>query len=216
MWSTTLKYCDTKEWGRGRTAGGEPEKSNTIFSLAPSSRSLLPHSPQTQHALQENPGTLWYLSRSPEFVTFSTSLGDSVSLKLLSNINYSKILFLTFSTQMFLEWPCCRRGTTFPLNASPHSTFCLYFPGYFQTQHFHCHFAKNNHQLLKNSYPVSQNRHKNTPFLLASESTAGVQNWRFWNLFVNTGLADKYPDSTSISSGKTQCCKSLFLLSLSR
>lgn len=96
------------------------------------------------------------------------------SLKLLSNINYSKILFLTFSTQMFLEWPCCRRGTTFPLNASPHSTFCLYFPGYFQTQHFHCHFAKNNHQLLKNSYPVSQNGHKNTPFLLASESTVRV------------------------------------------
>lgn len=30
--STTLKYCDIKEWGRGRTAGRGQEKQNTIFS----------------------------------------------------------------------------------------------------------------------------------------------------------------------------------------
>lgn len=46
-----------------------------------------------------------------------------VCFSKISDINYSKVLFLTFSKQMFVELPCCTAGTT-----SPFCIFCLHFP----------------------------------------------------------------------------------------
>lgn len=91
---------------------------------------------------------------------------ESVSLKLLCDINYSKILFLMFSKQMFLEWPCCTAGTTFPF-----CIFCLSFSNTTLSLSSHKTVSR---KLLKNHYPISQNHHQNTFFLLALESIARI------------------------------------------
>lgn len=91
----------------------------------------------------------------------------SVSLKLLSDINYSKIRFLTLSKQMFLEWPCCTAGTTFP--------FCIFLSVFSNTTLSFSSHKTVSHKLLKNHYPISQNRHQSMFFLLALESTARIQ-----------------------------------------
>lgn len=142
--STTLKYCDTKEWGRGRTAGRGQEKQNTIFSwhLPAGINSRTGHSTtlDSQHPtliLQKRPRILQYLYGSPEFIHFSTGL-------FLPKCCLTRITAITLAiwTQTFLEWLYCRTRTTLPANASPSQViFICIFQDIFK-QLFHCHLSE--------------------------------------------------------------------------
>lgn len=205
---TSLKSCDPKGWGEGTTAGRGQEKSNTCFSLAPCGRSWVLYSPQTQRTQQENPRTLWDLSRPPEFITFSTSLRDSVSFKLLSNIHYPKILLLTFATQMFLEWPCCRTGATAPPHASPRtSTFWSVFYRILSHATLSLSFGKKKYILtVTQFYRIVIKIHY---FYLHQKAQLEIRTYGLRMKFVckHMPLVDKYPDCSSTNNGKLQRCQ---------
>lgn len=144
--STTLKYCDIKEWGRGRTAGRGQEKQNTIFSwhLPAGINSRTGHSTtlDSQHPrfiLQKNSRILQYLYSSPELIHFSTGL-------FLPKCCLTRITVITLAiwTRTFLEWHHGRTRTTLPANASPNQAiFLCIFQDIFK-QHFHYHLSKIN------------------------------------------------------------------------
>lgn len=83
LWETLQCWirCEVQLWsiviGRSEAQAEtlvEDKRNNTLSVLwhLPTGVSS-PHNPQTQHTPQETSRTLWYLSRSPEFTTFSTS-----------------------------------------------------------------------------------------------------------------------------------------------